>query len=186
VVARCHAQTLGVNAWQFAVEIGTLEGLGMSRNDLRLLEKGGDLEHRWESRGGKSGQRKFAKATRYGEFSCFILTEQGLATANELSGVSVNGGKIKPQWDDRRRELHLGAVLIKRFRVPARNQELILGAFQEEGWPQRIDDPLPPAAGIAPKKRLHDAINNLNANHTNEGRLRFRGDGWGQGIMWET
>jgi hypothetical protein len=27
--------------------------------------------------------------------------------------------------------------------VPAGNQELMLSAFQEEGWPEHIHDPLP-------------------------------------------
>jgi hypothetical protein len=34
--------------------------------------------------------------------------------------------------------------VVKEFKLPAPNQETILTAFQEEGWPPRIDDPLPP------------------------------------------
>ena len=32
--------------------------------------------------------------------------------------------------------------------MPALNQEIILAAFQEDGWPAHIDDQLPPAAGV--------------------------------------
>src|SRR5262245_38877017 len=31
----------------------------------------------------------------------------------------------------------------KRYRLPAERQRTILSAFQEEGWPTRIDAPLP-------------------------------------------
>src|SRR5947207_475841 len=34
-------------------------------------------------------------------------------------------------------------LLVKHFRRPAPNQYLILDVFQEENWPERIDDPLP-------------------------------------------
>ena len=47
-------------------------------------------------------------------------------------------------WDPERRELHVAGLIVKRFKWPAVNQEAILTAFAEEGWPPRIDDPLPP------------------------------------------
>ena len=34
------------------------------------------------------------------------------------------------------------------------------------------------------KRRLHDTIRSLNRNQK-EGRLRFKGDGTGEGIVWE-
>ena len=33
---------------------------------------------------------------------------------------------------------------MKQFKVPSPTQESILAAFEEEGWPAAIDDPLPP------------------------------------------
>jgi hypothetical protein len=74
--------------------------------------------------------------------------------------------------------------VVKRFRVPAENQELILAAFEEEGWPKHIDDPLPVRDGIDPQTRLHDAINRLNGRQTNR-LLCFRGNGNGTGVLWE-
>lgn len=68
--------------------------------------------------------------------------------------------------------------------MPARNQELILGVFEEEEWPKHIDDPLPVSADIAPHTRLHDAINRLNGHQTNH-LLRFHGNGNGTGVSWE-
>jgi hypothetical protein len=91
---------------------------------------------------------------------------------------------VKPHYDARRRVLLVDDRVVKRFRVPARNQELILIAFEEEGWPERIDDPLPTSPAIAPKRRLHDAINSLNRNQQNH-LIRFHGNGNGMGIYWE-
>lgn len=90
----------------------------------------------------------------------------------------------KPNWISGRRELWFGDQLVKRFRVPARNQEWILEVFEEDEWPECIDDPLPPSPDIDPKSRLHDAINRLNHKQTNP-ILRFHGNGNGQGVYWE-
>jgi hypothetical protein len=68
--------------------------------------------------------------------------------------------------------------------VPAPNQELILGCFEEEGWPPRIDDPLPPHPELAAKRRLHATITTLNRHHKHR-LLRFLGDGSGEGVRWE-
>src|SRR5205823_8333838 len=89
-----------------------------------------------------------------------------------------------PRWDSECRELWLGDVLVKQFRVPAPNQESILNAFQEEGWPRRIDDPLTPQHNQDPKCRLHDAIDRLNRSQKKR-LIRFRGDGKGEGVLWE-
>jgi hypothetical protein len=73
---------------------------------------------------------------------------------------------------------------VKQYRVPSPNQEKVLAAFQEEGWPPHIDDPLPPVADESPKDHLRDTIRSLNSSQKNR-VLRFRGDGTGQGILWE-
>ena len=67
-----------------------------------------------------------------------------------------------PKWDAELRELRLGSQLLRRFRQRASCQEAILSAFEEEGWPARIDDPLPPKSGHDAKRRLHSTIENLN------------------------
>jgi hypothetical protein len=92
---------------------------------------------------------------------------------------------VKPHYNADLRELWYAGHLIKRYRTPAKNQELILLAFEEESWPQRIDDPLPPAQGIDPKLRLRDTITQLN-RHQNGSRMRFHGDGIGSGVKWQT
>jgi hypothetical protein len=89
-----------------------------------------------------------------------------------------------PLWNPQLRELSVDDILVKRFLVPAENQELVLMAFQEEAWPPRIDDPLPPAAEIEPKRRLHSTIQCLNRNQKTH-LLQFHGDGNGSGVRWE-
>jgi hypothetical protein len=91
---------------------------------------------------------------------------------------------VKPHWSEARRELTLNGTVVKRFRVPAHNQQLILGTFEEEGWPDHIDDPLPVRGDIDPPTRLHDAINKLNGHQT-ECLIRFSGDGTGTGVFWK-
>ncbi len=91
----------------------------------------------------------------------------------------------RPYYDSERRELWWGGKLVKRFSQQAANQHLILCAFQEQGWPPRIDDPLSPRGhGTDPKRRLNGAIYRLNLNQLNR-LIRFRGDGTGEGILWE-
>jgi hypothetical protein len=90
----------------------------------------------------------------------------------------------RPCWDSSRRELTLRGTVVKRYRVPAQNQERILATFEEEGWPDHIDDPLPVSPDVDPRTRLHDAINRLNCCQINP-LLRFRGDGTGTGVSWE-
>jgi hypothetical protein len=89
-----------------------------------------------------------------------------------------------PQWDASYRELRVGQFVIKEYRIPSPNQEAILVAFQEEGWPHHIDDPLPQLDDIEPKCRLHDTIKRLNRHHKYR-LIRFRGDGTGEGVCWE-
>jgi hypothetical protein len=102
--------------------------------------------------------------------------------ARQETRHSPNGPK--PFFDTERHILWYNGQIVKQFKGPATSQILILTAFQELGWPPRIDHPLPRVAGKNPKARLHDAINRLKGNQRNR-LLTFRGDGTGQGIMWE-
>lgn len=88
-----------------------------------------------------------------------------------------------PSWDPDRHELVFNGMLIKKFKLPSYNQERVLTTFQEENWPARIDNPLPPGR-IPVKQQLHDTIKCLNRNQKNR-RVRFQGDGTGEGVLWE-
>jgi hypothetical protein len=91
--------------------------------------------------------------------------------------------RVVPRWDGDLQELRVNGVIVKQFKVPAPNQEMILSAFQEENWPVRIDDPLPPHPDQDAKRRLHDTIVSLNRNHKSR-FIRFMGDGTGEGVRW--
>ncbi len=91
---------------------------------------------------------------------------------------------MTPTWDRDRQELKWGPSLVKQFKLPSINQQTILMAFEEEHWPPRIDDPLPPDDDMDPKRRLNDTIKSLNRNQKNR-RIRFLGDGSGRGVRWE-
>ena len=93
-----------------------------------------------------------------------------------------------PSWDADLGRLWCGDVLIKDYRQEAKNQRLILAAFQELEWRHRIDDPITGRRGEAPwqpKRRLRDTITGLNADHITQGVIRFRGDGTGTGVIWD-
>jgi hypothetical protein len=98
--------------------------------------------------------------------------------------ITQDASASLPQWDAEHRALRVGEWVVKEYRVPCRNQEAVLAAFQEEGWPHRIHDPLPPHGDIEPKCRLHDTIKRLNRHHKDR-LIRFRGDGTGEGVCWE-
>ncbi|QDV81768.1 hypothetical protein TBK1r_06880 [Stieleria magnilauensis] len=89
-----------------------------------------------------------------------------------------------PEWNADSRRLQIDGQIVKRFKWPAANQEAVLCAFEEEGWPERIDDPLPPQPEQDAKRRLADTIKCLNRKQVNE-LMHFRGDGTGEGVVWE-
>ena len=90
-----------------------------------------------------------------------------------------------PKWDIERRVLLFRGVIVKQFKWSAVNQETVLAAFEEEAWPHRIDDPLPPQLDQDSKRRLSDTIKGLNHRQKNA-FLRFHGDGTGEGVTWES
>lgn len=201
--SRC-AVDAHADLWSFAVEIDRLREAGLTDTHLRWLVFKGLVTHREEITLYGQQDRTFRDIgrLRFSSGSCFVLTPSGeelLATAGD-SAQNGNGQLLArmfppsepssglptlfPRWDDQRKELWLDGLLVKRFRVQSPNQETILTAFQEDGWPPRIDDPLQPIANQCAKRRLHDAIKNLN-RHQAHRVMRFTGDGSGEGVLWE-
>jgi hypothetical protein len=185
-----YAAALDCGPWEFAVEIDSFHDVGLTNSDLRWLLLQGYIAHAWDVTQTTHGQRTFQSSGRIlGPQSCFILTPAGLPVA----GLVGNGPPLRmpssqqpcrPRWEKDRRILWFGPCLVKQFKVPAANQELILVAFEEENWRARIDDPLPLHGSIDPKRRLHDTINSLNRNQR-AASLRFYGDGTGEAVCWE-
>jgi hypothetical protein len=193
------AHSEGKDVWQFAVEIEQLRALGLSHTELRCLLCWDYLQHAQERTTVRTSQRIFQplKALVLPKRTCFVLTTKGQEVASQSDtrlalgdGASPPGptaalhsGEQSPHWDGEAGQLWWEKHLIKKFRRPAANQELVLAALEEEGWPPRIDDPLPPTGDIDPKARLHDTIKSLNRHHLHR-VLYFAGDGKGRGIQW--
>jgi hypothetical protein len=187
--------------WEFAVELSCLRSVGVSTNAVRWLVSNGHAEHAIEITVSNATRRTFqaVRSLALPEGTCLILTARGVVLARtvatapgrttpmNIGGRPVAGcdplEQVRPRWDQTLRELWCGEVLIKEFRRPAPNQELVLSAFEEEGWPRHIDDPLPGRAQQDAKQRLHDTINRLN-RHQRHHLIAFRGDGVGSGVRW--
>jgi hypothetical protein len=203
--ARQYAAEVERDIWDFAVEIDTLQQAGCTNSEFRLFVCKGYVDHAKETTLAGEEARTFQRRQRPGgltfsrrtcfvltdagnRFACSVLTEPsaetpcGLVACTNL--VAEPPETPKPQWDRERQELRFGDIVVKQFKVPAANQERILAAFEEEDWPVRIDDPLPPNSDQDSKRRLHDTINSLNRNQK-QNLIRFVGDGSGQGIRWE-
>ncbi|MFZ1936462.1 MAG: hypothetical protein WCB27_20880 [Thermoguttaceae bacterium] len=199
------ARASGRKDSDFAAEITSLTELGISGSVLRWLVCRGYAKCLREVTQPGDKERRFEPADNLSlnSQSCFVLSRKGMlfaravlafgnagaeaAQANGNNGDSARQGNgLAPSWDAKRRELRLFRKLLKRFRVPAPNQEAILAAFQEEGWPNCIDDPLPPKGDLSPQRRLHDTIKALNRKHRQKPPLiHFLGNGTGKNVVWE-
>ena len=204
VEAHDCARELERSAWDFAIEIRSLYELEMTSCDLRWLACRGYVEHAREATPQGDSPRSFEKnsSLNFNAETCFVLTNAGLTFARcalqfsepvdphayptvESESAATNGEQtLRPFWDRNTRELQLDQIVVKRFKVPAPNQILILSVFQESNWPVLIDDPLPPRPEVDPKRRLHDTINALNRNQRRR-LVHFKGNGSGEGIQWE-
>ncbi len=202
--AATYAIDADCSPWDFAVEVESLTNAGLTTSDLRWLVSKGYLEHAHETTGDGDAQRRFQPCRHlgFGKRTCFVLTSLGVAlTASRRLGVArtcseglpamigtapspAEGAVCLPSWDNQRRILRVGGRIVKKYRVPSLCQEAVLAAFQEEGWPAAIDDPLRPHPDQDSKRRLRDTITSLNTNQVNA-ILRFRGDGSGLRVLWE-
>lgn len=185
--------------WDFAVDLYELWAAGLTSADLRLLLLQGHVASATEVRSSASGRRRFRRhhGLRFTASTCFVLTDAGAAHAERVLGFVAEWGSAgygspgpvgltpaeRPRWEAATRTLYVGGCVVKRLRQPASVQELILASFEEEGWPERLDDPLPPRPELDPRARLQDAIRNLNRALACP-VLRFGGDGTGTGILW--
>ena len=200
--AHDYARDAHHDLWDFAVELGVLAALGLTLTDLRWLVCKQYVEHAREVTLPGDKERAFRPGggLTFARRTCFVLTQSGVSVARALSNVSAlgerravaaagstDGDEAKtpaPRWDPHRHELCLGGRLVKQFKLPSPNQETILMAFEEEGWPPAIDDPLPPQPEQDPKRRLHDTVKALNRNQKHD-LIRFKGNGTGEGVLWE-
>lgn len=207
--SQLYAEDVGADCWEFALDLAELKAVGLTSSDLRWLVLKGYAQHACETTLPGDSQRSFrpSKSFTLSKRTCFVITDAGIEAARQwiaadeiarlqtdrLPTVSKapvvvpvpepSRSRMAPHWDSDLQELRVNGLIVKRFKVPAPNQEMILAAFEEEHWPARIDDPLPPHPDQDPKRRLHDTIVSLNRNHKSR-MIRFMGDGSGQGVRW--
>ena len=201
------AMDVGTDPVAFAVPIEEFRALGVLRATLNWLVHTGYASR--DGRAGGSTGRAVRGAGTYclSDIDNLLLTEAGVELARRLAhrGGNWRDGvrdrlehhwaldnrndvdalrEMTPSWNAASRTLCVGNRLVRRFRWAAPNQEFVLTSFQEEGWPRRIDDPLPPRDEMDPKIRLRDTITCLNRGQK-PCQIRFHGDGAGRGVLWE-
>jgi len=190
--AQAFATTLDCSNLDFACQIAGLHVSGVRESALRALFHQGLIIHLSETTRPRQKRRTFRSSmnTHFTDLSCFILTTKGVALAESMDEQrcprTVRGQSEKsigPHYDPERRTLFFSGRVVKRFRVPAENQELILLAFEELCWPRHIDDPIPVAAGIDQRKRLERALFKLNHKQQHQ-LLHFGANGKGTGVTW--
>jgi hypothetical protein len=202
-----YAADLKSDLWQFSLRSNELSGAELTHPDLIWLHAKGWIEVGKEISVPSDETRAFRKLDRPQITSDMyvILTPSGAdALRNVFRGPAAHGEpqfleatgreyaaliseeplEPKPYWNAERRELMYRGTLVKRFRVPAANQERILAAFEEEGWPGQIDDPLPPDHRSSGPARLYATLKSLNRRQLNP-LLWFHGNGNGRVVLWE-
>jgi hypothetical protein len=188
-----------VSPWDHAVELAALCATGSHYSGLRWLVEKHLLQQRAETTGPEDRQRRFEDACPlfFSQRSCFLLTAKGVALAEGLFVATAAGTTscpvgaateearaLRPLWDAVSRRLYLGATLVKEFRQPAGNQELLLQALEKSGWAESVRDPLPSIRGRSRRKRLEDAVRRLNRNQKVP-LLHFLVQGDGKSFGWE-
>jgi len=111
--------------------------------------------------------------------------ESDSSTQNGASGITPiqsgpePGEELVPRWDGDRRKLWFDSRLCKRYTGnPAKNQIDVIEAFDAAGWPATVPDP------FRDPRKLNVTIRSLN-DAMAPGTIRFRGDGTGEGVIWE-
>lgn len=110
----------------------------------------------------------------------YLSQELSHFTGEQISPL-VSVPEEKPKWYPDRNELWFQGECVRSVngRTIATNLHPILDVFEEEGWPSRIDDPLPNGPD---SERLRSTVYTLNRGLQS---ILFRADGAGEGIRWE-
>jgi len=190
----------------FAVPLSELVSSGCAMHQLKWMAHCQFIQKTFVENEPKPHHLMVSKPEFYKNEDHFVLSESGenLIQYLERTGIgssleSRNGHpsngsanasfaarslKGVPTYERTDHVLKFKGQIVKRFRWAAANQECVLRAFEDLGWPERIENPLPSDQKVVPKVRLHDTIKCLNRKQESP-LLRFRGDGTGLGVIWE-
>jgi hypothetical protein len=171
-----------------------------SRTDraFKALERLNDVlfltsKSEWKRQTGQDRPRNVAElqaAMAEAKYSPDVVHDDGLTprfAENYLLGFQrsrpISDGdppeKLIPSWDHDTGELCFRNQVIRRVQSTkqAINVVRILDAFEEDGWPSRIDNPIGNDPAV-----MHDTIRSLKKGLS---LIHFRADGTGEGIVWE-
>jgi hypothetical protein len=203
--AAAFADVCAKDIWEFAVEHHSLRRLGLTVSECRWLILKGLATHARDISTADADRRTFEPLCNLAlpPGTCFVITPGGMAEIDGLltaeawpipvrkpeCGLSLAPGngrvrKLAPTWDPDCQQLRVARTIVKQFRLPAPDQEVVLAAFQESQWPSRIEDPFAPKPNQDSKQRLHRTINALNGNQRRPS-IRFLSDEKGEGVQWE-
>src|SRR5437660_12837624 len=92
--AHSCAQELHRDTWDFAVELHSLRGAGLSDSSLRWLLCKSYVEHAVETTGPRAPRRTFRRAgsLMFCDRSCFVLTKSGAALAGQPASMTPARG----------------------------------------------------------------------------------------------
>ncbi|MCI0463596.1 MAG: hypothetical protein L0Z62_42210 [Gemmataceae bacterium] len=195
------AERHGLDVWEFSVTINGLRGLALTETDLRWLVQESYVQHGIEKTRPQDPRRVFRRPRSLAltEVSCFVLTAAGVNLARQRGGALEEpspGSQIPeaarappaapesevPSWKADGHRLWWRGRVIKQFKGDAPCQEAILHAFEAGGWPACVQVELPQDEGASAKRRLHDAIKNL--NRSVRPHLHFSQEGGGGRVRW--
>jgi hypothetical protein len=149
----------GSSTWGVAREAGALGGADAEPRAHGESRVRGLPVQRRGTASVRARQRSF-RCVRYlglNGHGCVVL-----AAARVAARRGAGAAPAAPGWGANGLHPNRGDWAVKCFRRVAPNRETVLATFEEEGWPARIDDPLPCANGCEPRECLHDTINGLN------------------------
>ena len=197
--ARGEAEDRGLPASGLPVPLSRFHDFGIEDSILLWMLYQAHIEHFQNLPGPDTGPATLVSVTSLAMLptSCFALTTAGAAFADRfLADVfapeppiraaarrELPSGRPVPCYDMHERVWTWGPYVLKHFRQPALNQELILCTAEELDWLDWFDDPLPRRSGLNPKTRLHETIKDLNRRQTPY-LVHFQGDGTGRRIGW--
>jgi hypothetical protein len=138
-------------------------------------------EHGFEQFDREAAERMWAR----------LLAEHGLANGALDAGQPRPGKppgpdgsqsgpqQVRPRWDEQQRTLYFGEVLCRKFGKHAPDQETLLAAFEEAGWPELLRNaPLEGDSLACVIKRLNDYLEDKDAP------LRFKRGGVKKSACW--
>jgi hypothetical protein len=200
LASRWVALARGWHPYQITVPWTRLREYGATDSLLLWMFYFAHVDHLLPAAGGRRCNSRLepCKSLIFREASCFALTDLGDRFACEfleaifdksvddfrIAWDKLKLGKLKPCFNREQRLFTWGEHLLKRFRQPCANQEIILCTGEELHWPDWFDDPLPRRKGHNPKVRLHDTIKDLNRRQLGY-LIHFKGDGTGMRVGWE-